>query len=439
MVRRKRASIKGRGADILFGEKEPPKKPVLELAKEEVDIGELLGEEAGLVEPVPTVPVTPAAGPVPPRATEIVSPPLEVPPSAEPRKVSVTLKVEEPPPSVAAYAPGAGGIPPTTTYPSVSPTPREAPPPPTMPDRQWEEAAYGPPPYVPEPAPAGVTPAALSAPTAPPTVPEPSEATRKFIADMGAETRKGMAEREEEKKKKGERELIEDEKKIFEDVPSDIESLYEGLSKKVQHSASITDYCLGLLRKARRASLGKSVDDWVDAEYYTEKVRAKVQRTAQSTELSRSRIWWLLGWQFLWLLISLGLALHQYIIPSLGLKPEQAIPLVSSFGWGGVGGVIGVLYNLPWFVQFGEYDPAYDIGYVVTPIKGLMLGAVVYLLFQAGLLVLSASEAATALYFVYTASLLAGFKQEYIYELLDSLLKTIFKSPPSKPRQMEEE
>ena len=120
---RKRASIKGRGADILFGEKVPPRRPVPELARE-VDIGDLLGEEAELaepeldadlekafgeevtvMEPVPPTPITPAAEPVPPRAKEIVSPPLEVPPSAEPRKVSVTLKVEEPSPPPAAPAP----------------------------------------------------------------------------------------------------------------------------------------------------------------------------------------------------------------------------------------------------------------------------------------------------------------------------------------------
>ena len=159
----KRASIKGRGADILFGEKGPPKKPALEIGRE-VDIEKSLGEEVKLaepaldaelekafgeevmaMEPVPPTPVTPAGVSAPPRATEIVSPPLEVPPSPEPRRVSVTLKVEEPSPPSAAPAPRVEEAPPTPTYyPSVTPAPTvEAPSPPEMPPRRWEEAAYG--------------------------------------------------------------------------------------------------------------------------------------------------------------------------------------------------------------------------------------------------------------------------------------------------------
>jgi hypothetical protein len=120
---RKRASIKGKGIDILFGETASPEEPTLENERE-ADMEELLGDEAELagpeldadlekafgeeamaMEPIPTTPATPAAVSAPPRAREIISPPLEVPPSAEPRKVSVTLKVEEPSIPAAVPAP----------------------------------------------------------------------------------------------------------------------------------------------------------------------------------------------------------------------------------------------------------------------------------------------------------------------------------------------
>jgi hypothetical protein len=166
---RKRASIKGRGVDILFGEKAAPEKPALEIERE-VDIEKLLGEEAELaapeldadleevfgeeamaMEPVPPTPVMPAEEPAPPRAMEIVSAPLEVPPSSKPRKVSVTLKMEEPSPTPAAPAPRVEEASPTPTYPPVTPAPTvEAPSPPKMPPRRWEEAAYVPPPRMPD-------------------------------------------------------------------------------------------------------------------------------------------------------------------------------------------------------------------------------------------------------------------------------------------------
>ncbi|HID65143.1 MAG TPA: hypothetical protein EYP49_20685, partial [Anaerolineae bacterium] len=84
-----------------------------------------------------------------------------------PPPVAPAPAVEEIPPTPtyppAAPPPGVGEVPPTPTRPPVTPTPTvEAPSPPEIPARRWEEAAYGPSPRVAEPAPAE------AAPTAPP-------------------------------------------------------------------------------------------------------------------------------------------------------------------------------------------------------------------------------------------------------------------------------
>ncbi|HID65144.1 MAG TPA: hypothetical protein EYP49_20690 [Anaerolineae bacterium] len=72
---RKRASIKGMGADILFGEKAPPKKKPKAELEPEVDIEKLLDEEAELAEPELDAELEKAFGeevmamePAPPRA-----------------------------------------------------------------------------------------------------------------------------------------------------------------------------------------------------------------------------------------------------------------------------------------------------------------------------------------------------------------------------------
>ena len=38
---------------------------------------------------------------------------------------------------------------------------------------------------------------------------------------------------------------------------------------------------------------------------------------------------------------------------------------------------------------------------------------------------------------VYLGAALAGFKQEYVYEWFDSILKVFFRTPPATPKQLD--
>ena len=49
--------------------------------------------------------------------------------------------------------------------------------------------------------------------------------------------------------------------------------------------------------------------------------------------------------------------------------------LLRAVGWGMIGGGFGGLFNLPWFIQFREYDPAYALNYLMRPFVGALLGA----------------------------------------------------------------
>jgi hypothetical protein len=141
--------------------------------------------------------------------------------------------------------------------------------------------------------------------------------------------------------------------------------------------------------------------------------------------------------------------LLQAILPQLSgalyVDPAAAYAM-AALGWGGIGGVVASLYNLPWFVQFREYDPGYNMSYVVGPIKGALLGAIIFLIFSAGLLAATAAtatpstlEASSAvIYLIYLAACLGGYKQEYVYERMDRLLRAIFGALPL-PRELEVE
>jgi len=479
---RKRASIKGRGADILFGEKAPPKKPVPELARE-VDIEELPGEEAELdaelekafseevmaMEPVPPTPVTPAREPALPRAREIVSPPLEVPPSAEPRKVSVTLKVEEPLPPLAAHAPGAGGIPPTPTYP-----------PPAMPPRRWEEAAYGPPPRRPEPAPAE------AAPTAPPGRPLVSPYGRPppeikpggYLLEHPVDVGEGAglptgvvprkerveAERAEEIPPQISREVEEGAvlrrlgKERHEALLNEMDTLVVEAAQILSVDKGLEE-ALSLLREARDISIERP-RQFDQAEYRVARVRAMLERKQNTGRWSVIYGYPVLLYDVVWFLLLLGSLLFDHSLAVFvanmtrttfsdmaSLSMEHIFPLWNTMVWGGIGGVVGSLYSLYWHAAVEQdFDRQYLMWYIVQPIMGIILGGIVYLILATGFISVqvlaqaptAASAAAEAMTnpaikaFHSVVACIAGFRQRFVYEMLDRIVQALTPRPKTK-------
>jgi hypothetical protein len=521
----KRASIKGRGADILFGEKAPPEKPVLE-------IEELLGEEAGLaqpeldadlekafgeevmaMEPVSPRPARPAGAPAP-KTREIVSPSLEVPPSSETRKVSVTLKVEEPSPPPAALAPGAKGIPTSPTYPSASPTPKvETPPSPTMPPRRWEEAAYVPPTRVAEPTPveaAYVPPSSVAEPTpveaayVPPTrVAEPTPARaapaaspgRSLVspydrppaeikpggyllehpvaAGEGAGLPTGVVPREErveglydegERPPQTSREISE--RAVLGRLGEDRQrALFEKIDALVVEAAQTLsvdkglEQALTLLREARDISI-ETPRQFDQAEYRVAKVRAMLERKKNSGRWSVIYGYPVLLYDLAWFLLLLGSLLFDHSLAVFvanitgttfadlaSLSMEHIFPLWNTMAWGGIGGVVGSLYSLYWHAAVEQdFDRQYLMWYIVQPIMGVILGGIVYLIIAAGFIsiqVLAAQaptvgEAAQAMgnpavkAFHSVVACVAGFRQRFVYEMLDRVVQVLTPQPKTK-------
>ena len=502
----KRASIKGRGIDILFGEEAPPEKPTPEIERE-VDIEELLGEEAELaepelgaeleeafgeevmaMEPAPPTPVTPAEEPAPPRVAEVVSPPLEVPPSAEPRKVSVTLKVEEPSPPPTAPAPKVEEVPPPPTYPPVTPAPTvEAPSPPEMPARRLEEAAYGPPPRVAEPAPAEAAPTApserppVSIYDRPPPEIKPGGYLFEHPVALGEEAglptgvvprkERVEAERAEEIPPQISPEVSEStvlgrlgeerQQALFKDI--------DALVVKAAHILSVDkglEEALDLLREARDITIERP-RQFDEAEYRVAKVRAMLERKQLTSRWSLVYGYPVLLYEVVWFVLLLGSllfdhALAVYIANVAGmtvsdlasLSMEQIFPLWNTMAWGGIGGVVGSLYSLYWHAAVEQdFDKQYVMWYIVQPIMGVILGGIVYLIIAAGFIsiqVLAAqaptfTDAAQAMAnpavkaFHSVVACVAGFRQRFVYEMLDRIVQVLTPQPKTKAEREAEE
>ncbi len=210
-----------------------------------------------------------------------------------------------------------------------------------------------------------------------------------------------------------------------------IERLYGEVKLDLGDSQVATEYCFGLLMQAREACEQR---DYARSEYFVQLVDAKLKRSSRSNKSSHGiAIVLLWVWELIALVLG-GAMIAMTYVPSLTLfglpVASELIILLRALGWGMIGGVIGAMNNLPKFVQFREYDPASNMEYFAHPFKGGLLGALFFLISQAGILagnVILPGGTVVGPLFLYVFAALAGFKQEYVIEFFDTLLKTIFR------------
>lgn len=267
-------------------------------------------------------------------------------------------------------------------------------------------------------------------------------------------------------------------KEMRQRIFGEIHELYHESSEKTANSPGVAKYSLDLLQQARMLMLSSNKSgDLAKAEYYVEMVRNKLNRTEKpipDTELVNVRLIWL--FQICILIVAAALAILPWIVSPTGLAailiswglaaipiPPLGTPdpikdinfiafannagaflaLLGALGWGGIGGVIGTLYNFPWFVQIREYDPAFNMGYVAAPIKGLIVGGAIFLILASGLITTDTTSNSllnggpSRYMTTFVVAFLSGFKQEYVFEMFDSLLKVIFRAPPATPKGMD--
>lgn len=214
-----------------------------------------------------------------------------------------------------------------------------------------------------------------------------------------------------------------------------IERLYGEVKMDLHDSKVVTDFCFGLLMQARRAVEAR---DYARAEFCIQSVDAKLKRSQRSMKAAFSfGVVFLTFWELIGLGVGGGLITLTYVVNltlfGLPVMPELVV-LLRAAGWGIIGGVFGALFNLPWFIQFREYDPAYAMNYLLRPFVGALLGAILFLVSEAGILAgnLVIGNVKIGPIFLYVFAVLAGFKQEYVGEFFDGVMRAIFR-PPQMP------
>jgi hypothetical protein len=205
-----------------------------------------------------------------------------------------------------------------------------------------------------------------------------------------------------------------------------IDSLYSEVKMDLYDSDIVTEQCFNLLMQARQAVEAR---DYARAEFYIQSVDAKLSRSQRSIKATQGiGVILLWVWQALAFIAGGSLIVMTYVVnlTLFGLPvTSELIVLLRAVGWGMLGSVTGTLYTLPRSVILREYDSAYAMHYVARPLIGALLGALLFLLSQAGIVAgnLVIGDVKIGPIFLYVFAFLAGFKQEVIGEFLGGVTR----------------
>jgi len=249
-----------------------------------------------------------------------------------------------------------------------------------------------------------------------------------------------------------ERELTEEEKKALlrrwgsarlQELNVEISKTYDHVLSRVGENENIATDCYNQLLKARDIVIRREADRIPQAEYYISQVRARVKRAVDSENGARKYAWWITAWGFLWGTLFLGglIALNIADISMLtnyvdALQLFEVQTFLSAMIWGGIGGVVAVWYSLFKHVGLRDFDTQYNLSYVGKPFLGMVLGATVFMLFQLMLSLrilpvgLQADDGsginAVTPWIIYPVAWACGFKENRIFDLVDRVMKRIF-------------
>ena len=212
-----------------------------------------------------------------------------------------------------------------------------------------------------------------------------------------------------------------------------IDELYQQVTAEFSSPPGNADHMLKLLQEARQILL-ESPENYVAAEYRIAQVRSTMSRTRESRTQSARLAPRVFVYEVVWLvLFLLGLVFAAPLAGVFtragnitGATASDLFPFWNTLMWGGIGGIIGALYALWWHVSDQQdFDRQYVMWYLVQPIMGVVLGGIVYLLLSAGFLVLQITPSdpnAGARLLPYLLAVLAGFRQNFIYNQFDRLV-----------------
>jgi hypothetical protein len=209
----------------------------------------------------------------------------------------------------------------------------------------------------------------------------------------------------------------------------------ERLSKTVageSSSAAVSGDCTKLLDEAR--TLLKEANP--DANTVLSKFDRVKQRLLQAYNSREAQPGWfsfVVIYNLLYLAIIILLIIWYKLIPGQDNLQNTAFVCLACTLWGGLGGVVDAFFAMHAHFSQQDFDTNYWPWYYLHPLLGLSMGAVVFLILQAGLLTVSkttlqetAGGTAGVTALPIALSFLAGFRQSAAQGFLARIIKAVF-------------
>lgn len=189
---------------------------------------------------------------------------------------------------------------------------------------------------------------------------------------------------------------------------------------------------LDQLKFARNEMLGGKAN-YEEAERHVNEVEYRLAFYQRMSVWSRSLGAFLFSYEVVW-----GAALLAFVLLGLGVGaftsgpraqlfnlPNDYIYLLATMSWGALGGVIGAMLALVKHIAWEQnFDRQHSLWYLASPIMGIAIGAVVFLIIRAGLLSITGSgEAINSPLVIYLLACLAGYQQNIFTRLVKQLLQ----------------
>jgi hypothetical protein len=227
--------------------------------------------------------------------------------------------------------------------------------------------------------------------------------------------------------------------------------LYQVVPEVLAGDANQAD-SLRLLQEAQTILL-ETPHQFDMARYKVGQVQASVTRRRNVNRWSKTYGWGIFLYEMVWIVVLLSgtlgastvvSAIWSLVVVVVGGqgKPDALLGLWNTMMWGGMGGVIGAIYTLHWHVaRLADFHKKYTMWYVAQPVVGLLLGLLVYLLigpgFTTGLDMTGTGREVRNTLFPYVVACIGGFRQQSLLELVDRVVQVILgltqrKSTPVK-------
>lgn len=214
-----------------------------------------------------------------------------------------------------------------------------------------------------------------------------------------------------------------------------IDDLYSQVAGGAITGAATAGECMLYLRKARDKEL-EDPRQYDEAEYLVNVAAYMVTHATQVRQWSYTYGTVIFIYGLIWLgLFSAALVLDELLVvwfrtfnPSVPATAQTMMDVFAPYEtivWGGVGGILGLLYSLYKHVSNRDFDRQFVIWYFIQPFMGMLTGAIVHLFIVAGLFTLLGAESEAFKAFGALAAIAFAFRQNYLYAWLEALVKRL--------------